>query len=373
MKILWIPHTAWRIPMREHLFCRLLASRHEVHVTDSAADFHTPVDYLSLRYLRNFTHRYWHEGRVMIHGVPRISPALLVPALRRLNTQIFASVVAGIVKRHRIDVVVGTYLVPPPAAPRVVFDLSDDNVAFWRGAGQMPGYADEIGATEREYLRDADAVVAASSVLRDRAMALGARGPVHLIPNGVDMCAFRLARPGPVRARLGIRGPLAGSVANHDSRAEIDKLVDAAKLLSATDVTILVAGRGRAIEHAARRARREHITNIVFYGYVSPEEAPSVIAALDVGLCSYRKSAMDDARSPMRLLMYAAAGVPAVCTDLEEVRRMALPNAVLVDDSAGALADGIRAALAFPRGRPAGFEAYDARQLARRYEEVLAG
>jgi glycosyltransferase involved in cell wall biosynthesis len=373
MKILWIPHTAWHIPQRAHVFSRALAWDHEVHVTDAVADFATPRDYLSLRYLRNFTYRRRQEGRITVHGVPRISPALYVPALRELNSRIFERVVSRIIREHGIDVVVGTHVVPPPKAPRVVFDLFDDNVGYWRGLHRAPGYADEVERTERRYLREADAVVAASTVLQDRARDGGARGPVHHIPNGVDLCSFRLARPRPVRQRLGIPGPLVGSVANHDNVLEIDKLLDAARLLRDTDITLLIAGRGIGMQRAAERIRAENVRNVFLYGFVGPEDAPSLISALDVGLCSYRRTPMDHARSPMRLLMYAAAGVPTVCTDLEEVRRMGLPNVVLVDDHAQALAQGIRAALELPRGRPPQVEAYDARDLVRRYERVLRG
>src|SRR5262245_60821522 len=114
MNILWIPHTAWHIPQRAHLFCRALAERHEVHVTDWVADFASPGDYLTRRYLRNFLYRCYQDGNVIVHGVPRISPAIFVPALRRVNTAIFSRLVAYIIKRYHIDVVVGTFLLPPP-------------------------------------------------------------------------------------------------------------------------------------------------------------------------------------------------------------------------------------------------------------------
>src|ERR1043166_1869319 len=55
MRILWVPHTSWHIPQRAHLFCRALAERHEVHVSDWVADFSSLRDYFSLRYLQNFT------------------------------------------------------------------------------------------------------------------------------------------------------------------------------------------------------------------------------------------------------------------------------------------------------------------------------
>jgi glycosyltransferase involved in cell wall biosynthesis len=373
MKILWIPHTAWHIPQRAELFCRALAERHEVHVANCVADFTSPRDYLSLRYLRNFAYRRCRDGNITIHRIPRISPALFVPALRHLNTAIFSRLARYIIERYRIDVVVSTYQLPPPKAPRLVFDLFDDNVAYWHSFGRVPGYADEIAQIESAYLQKADAVVVASSVLADKARALGARGPIYHIPNGVDLCLFQQADGARVRAQLGVKGQLVGSVANYDKQAELDKVLDAAKMLMGDDITFLIAGRGIALRPGSQRAQHEGLSNVLFRGYVSLAEAPGLISALDVGLCSYTKSAMDDARSPMRLLMYAAAGVPAVCTDLEEVRRMRFPNVVLVEDNAQSLAEGIKRALQLPRGQPPQIDAYDLRRLVAQYEAILRG
>jgi hypothetical protein len=81
---------------------------------------------------------------------------------------------------------------------------------------------------------------------------------------------------------------------------------------------------------------------------------------------------MDEARSPMRLLAYAAAGIPTVCTDREEVRRMEFSNVVLVQDHSAAFAEGVRFALQLPRRRPSQIDAYDIKSLASQYENVLA-
>jgi glycosyltransferase involved in cell wall biosynthesis len=370
MNILWIPHTGWHIPQRAHLFCRPLAERHTVHVTDWVSDFASLRDCFSRRYLGNFLYRRYRDGRIHVHGVPRVSPSLFSPALRRLNMTVFARLVDDLIRRYGIDVVVGTFVVPPPRSPRLVFDLFDENVASWRD--RRRGYADEIAKVESAYLCQADAVVAASSVLVDKAHGLGARGPVHHIPNGVDLGTFRQPDAAQVRMRLGVSGPLVGSVANHDRYSELEKVLGAARVLSDRNVTFLVAGRGSAVPAAQRQARREGLSNVIFTGYVPPQKAVSVIDALDVGICPYSKTPMDDARSPMRLLMYAAVGLPTVCTDLESVRRLGFPNVILVNDDALSLAEGVERALAMPRVRPADIEAFDVSRLVKQYEAVLA-
>jgi glycosyltransferase involved in cell wall biosynthesis len=215
--------------------------------------------------------------------------------------------------------------------------------------------------------------VAASSVLADKARALGARGEVHHIPNGVDLRRFDGLDPAPVRRQLGASGKLVGSLANYDQTQELDRLLDAAKLLARADMTFLIAGRGSALRHARGRVARERITNVRFRGFVPSEQAPALISAFDIGMCAYARTPMDDARTPMRLLMYAAAGLPTVCTDLEEVRRMRFGNVVLVQDDAPSLAGGLEAAMSLPRARPPEVRAYDLPGLVARYEAVLRG
>jgi glycosyltransferase involved in cell wall biosynthesis len=373
MKILWIPHTGWHIPQRAHLFCRALAEQHEVHVTDWVADFIHVQDFFSRRYIQNFIYRQHNDGNIRVHGIPRISPALFFAPLRRFNSRLFAQTVQKIIEQYKIDVVVGTFVCPPPDAPRLVFDLFDDNTGYWRSYGIHRAYADEIEETEAAYLRKAHAVVASSSVLVEIAKRRGARGPVHFIPNGVETALYKSSNGAVWRARLGLTGVVVGVLGNHDKPAEMEKVLMAAQLLRDEAITFVVAGRGAALALAQKRANSLDLQHVHFIGAVLREEVPDILAAFDIGICPYLKGPGADAGSPMRLLQYAAAGLPTVCTEIEEVRRMAFPNVVLVEDNARDLVRGIRQALGMPRQCPAQIAAYDLPVLTVRYEAVLAG
>ncbi|MGB7537427.1 MAG: glycosyltransferase [Anaerolineales bacterium] len=372
MRILWIPHAAWRIPQRANLFCRALSKTHEVHVTDWAADYFTWRDYLTRRYLNNFSYRLSRDENITVHGIPRISPALYSVAVRRWNAGVFSVWVDRIIRRYRIDVVVGTFVVRPPIAPRLVFDLFDDNVALWRQYGSGKGYAGEIESTERAYLQFADMIVAASSVLAEKAGAVSSR-PVRHIPNGVNLDLYKNADGTLLRTQWNVSGSIVGMLGNHDKPAELMNVLDTAKMLIHHPLTFIVAGRGSAVPEAKKRALKEGLTNVKFTEEVAMENAAEVVGAFDMGLCTYAKTPADDARSPMRLLMYAAAGLPTVCTDLEEVRRMQLPNVIRVEDNPQAYADGILRARRLPRSIPKEITAYDLNRLTAQYEEALKG
>jgi len=373
MRILWIPHTGWHIPQRAHLFCRALSERHEVHVTDWVADFSSIKDIFSKRYLKNYTYRYWRDGDIYVHGIPRVSPALFSKKLRLINQKIFSRYVQQIIGGYAIDVVVGTFVVPPPTAKRVIFDLFDENVANWRQFGRVKSYADEIAEIEYQYMTTADAIVAASTVLRDKAERVAHGRPIYLIPNGIDLSAYKNADGSEFRNTIQPEGRLVGIVGSHDNRNEMELIIGTAALMASEPITFLIAGRGAQLSWAKREAQRLRLKNVRFYGFVPLDQLPLVMSGLDVGLCPYKKTLMDDARSPMRLFSYLAAKVPAVCTDLVSIRALEMENVILVRDTPEAFAAGIRQAMLLPRKRPNKLNDFDLPRLVAKYEHVLEG
>ena len=363
---------SWRTPQRASVFCRALSETHEVHVTDWDAEYHSLRDYASRRYIRNFSYRINRDGKITVHGIPRISPALFWPVLRRFNSAVFSFLTERMIKQFQIDVVVGTFVARPPRGPRLIFDVFDDNAAYWSKYGIHKEYAHEIEESESQYYQAADAVVVASSVLADRAGEKTSR-PIYLIPNGVDTARFRHANGRGIRAQWDASGCIVGVLGNHNRPEELRVLLEVASILAEENYTFIVAGRGSAIPESMKRARKIGLTKIIFIGGVPLENAPDFVAAFDIGLCLYSRSRADDARSPMRLLMYTAAGLPTVCTNLEEVRRMQFPNVITVEDDPQSFVDGIRRAQQFPRAIPKQIEMYDLSKLTAQYEQVLKG
>jgi len=337
------------------------------------ADFTKLSDYFSRRYLRNFTYRRWQDRGITVHGIPRISPAIMSASLRRFNQRVFSSYVQRIIVDYGIDVVVGTFVVPPPKAKRLIFDLFDENVAYWKTYGRGKDYANEIADVEYEYMVMADATVAASTVLRDKATNIAPGRPVVLIPNGIDIGRYLNADGHEFRSSLQPFGKLIGIVGSHDRRNELELTLDTAAPMRDEPVPFLIAGRGSQMKWARQEAARRGLINVRFHGFVPFDTLPSVMNALDVGLCPYQKTEGADASSPMRLFSYLAAEVPVVCTDLASVRALDIENVVLVCDTPEEFSKGIREALTLPRCRPVALYEYDMPRLVAQYERVLAG
>jgi len=372
MRILWIPHAGWHIPQRAHLFCRQLAQHHEIHVTDYGAEFNNLWDYFSKDYLRTFSSRTYMDGAISVHVIPRITPAIFSASLRNLNRSILTHFTQRIIAEHQIEAVVSTYLAHPPKVPRLIFDLFDENVAGWRSLGHEQ-FANEIEAIENDYLDNADAIIAASSVLANKARKRKTSKPIYVIPNGVNLETFNAPNGRNFRQSLSVKGRLVGTVANFSKRDEVGLMLETAKRLVDTNITFLLAGRGTALKWAKERVEREQITNVILYGVVPSEQLPDVIHALDVGICPYQKSVMDDARSPMRLIQFAALGLPTVCTALEEVCQMAFPNVIPVNPEPQEFAQGILKALQMPRQKPPQINQYDVHLLTHQYESIIQG
>jgi glycosyltransferase involved in cell wall biosynthesis len=201
----------------------------------------------------------------------------------------------------------------------------------------------------------------------------GYQGPLTWIPNGVQLDVFSPAAGQQTRKAHGLSGQIVGLIGNHERWSELERVLDVARLLSDTSAIFLIVGRGAAVSRAADVVRAEGLTNVRFVGFVPQSHIAAYFSAIDVGLCPYPRDAAADARCPLRLLSYSAAGSAVVCTQLEEVRRMGFPNVILVGDSAVDMAMGVREALRRPRQRPPHIAEYDIRALARRYEQVLIG
>ena len=189
----------------------------------------------------------------------------------------------------------------------VVYHVVDEFSAFTDASAH-------VAALERQLLLRADLVLASSEQL------LAAKSKVNpraaLVRHGVDHAHFAraldpatavppdvAALPRPV---LGFFGLVADWVDLELVRAVADALPQASVVLLGNVVTSVAALAG---------ARNVHLL-----GHRPYAELPGYCRAFDVALTPFRLNTLALHASPLKAREYVAAGLPAVCTDLPELR-----------------------------------------------------
>lgn len=197
-----------------------------------------------------------------------------------------------------------------------LYDITDD----WLSAARPPAELERIAAGEALLLDRADAVVACSPELVHRKSAqrsgetaqrsggTGRRSGIHLVPNGVDLEAYRdrSARPralpaSPVALYLGTL---------HDDRLDVPLCARAAAELAGRARLVLA---GPDLLGTADRERLD-TAGIIRLGPVDRDEVPALLQHADVLIVPHRITAFTDSLDPIKLYEYRAAGRPVVAT-----------------------------------------------------------
>lgn len=378
LRVLWVPHAGWHEPQRERFFAEQMAKQVETHVTDWPTRYRGCRDYLTLSYLNSLRSAHTIKSNVHVHQVPRISPALPFPTIRRINDRIYRRSIEIVARQAHVSAIIGSYPVSAPLTELpLILDICDDHPAYWKDYGRVPNYADEIVAHERDWARKSRVVVVATSVLRERAVARY-RIPaekIQIIPNGINLSWYVPARDRlSVRVGLGLDPKLryVGVIGSVSRRPEAETILAVARrFLTNHSVRILIVGAGSEMSYLHRQARYGGLTNMIFAGFQSDRTLLGFHQALDVGLCPYRITTGAHAALPLRLLHYTAVGTTVVSSRLEEVSRMGFPNVILTDDRDEAFIAGVERALEYQPGRPREIEAFDLAELAGKYRATV--
>lgn len=211
--------------------------------------------------------------------------------------------------------------------PLVLDDVSPPTEVERLGAG-LPA----LGRAAFRKQRDAATLLVAPSMrIRRLLEAAPASPPVRVIPNGVDLEGHRTVAPDGGR---GSRGPEAtvviGFVGSFQPWHDATLLVRAfAALPESPPARLLLVGDGPGRAPALATARELEVeSRIVAPGAVPPERIPALLAACDIGVLP----GTNGYGHPMKLLEYAAAGLPLVAPDVPPVREL-----VTVDGVSGLL------------------------------------
>ena len=321
----------------------LRSQGHEVHVVEDAARAGATLVVSAYR-----------------RGAQRILPLRAARVLRDIGRWLHGLVHGRRVARHAreqaADVIVETQvnLAASGAAaaratglPLLLDDCSPSEEEALLGAG-LPALARYVF---RQQAQAASIIVASSQALRNRLVGQGvATDKLVVIPNGADLPAYGQIDHAAARAELGLTDEcVLGFLGSFQPWHGVELLVEAASRLAADHpIHVLLIGDGPMRESVLACARQlglaEHITAL---GAVPAARVPRLLAAFDIAVLP----GSNDYGHPMKLLDYAAAGLPTVAPDLPPVRE------VITDGVTGLLfPPGDRAALTRALARLAGAE-----------------
>jgi len=172
-----------------------------------------------------------------------------------------------------------------------------------------------VHLTEAWCIRKADLTVSTGELLAKLRKKQGARR-VIVVPNGVIIELFKRARekmPHP---------PTMIYVGYLDEKFGVDLPVRAlpAIIKRIPDVRFLIIGDGpfrRELERLVRNLQLER--NVIIVGKVSHKEVPAFLSQADVGIATFKKTELMVFAFPLKIVEYAAAGLPVIGTKVGEI------------------------------------------------------
>jgi glycosyltransferase involved in cell wall biosynthesis len=212
------------------------------------------------------------------------------------------------------------------------------------------------------------------------------RAKLHVIPNGVDLDAFRPEPPEEaLRTSLGLADKRVMLYCGaHGISHALARILDVAARLQATQPRIhfLFVGEGAEKDALVARASELSLGNVTFLPSVPREEVPALYRAADVCLVPLRAVPLFRSFIPSKMFEILACGRPVLASlegEAAEILEASGAALVVPPEDVDALAAGVirlagdtalRSKLG-ARGRPYVVEHFDRKRLAARYLEVL--
>ncbi|HVR70444.1 MAG TPA: glycosyltransferase family 4 protein [Vicinamibacteria bacterium] len=282
-------------------------------------------------------------------ALPRRLALLLRDLGRVAHARVHGRRVAAVARAERADLIVetqvhfagsGALAARLSGLPLLLDDCSPLSEAVALGAG-LPGLAARVF---RRQVECAKWITVSSQALRARLASDGVcLDKLHVVPNGVDLAAHDHTDREAVRRRLGLVGRrVIGFVGSFQPWHRVELLLEAVAPLAERHAVHLLligdgSGRARAMDAARALGLGPHVTDV---GAVHPGDVPALLAACDVGALP----ASNDYGHPMKLVEYAAAGLPAVAPDLPPIRevvREGVTGLLFLPGSAPALSEAL--------------------------------
>lgn len=361
MRILWIPHSSWFLPIRqrEHYLIDQMKEKHEIHVLTWSEPKGPRLKYfLDLRVHMKALQSWSKKEEIHLHNFRRLCLSRF-NTVKNINEYFFQKRIREVVGRENIEAVIysSTHYLNgfPPLDLKVplIFDYSD--------------HISDIEVRER-YLKNSSAVLCVSKVLYEEAKEYNSN--VYYLPNGVDIEKFKTANSRRIIEKYKLENSKVISLIGITCSERL-YFLDAFPLIKkeVPEAKFLVVGDSYLIPEMKRRARGFE-KDIIFIGWVDYKEMQDYFAASDVGIYPVEKNAYYDAACPIKILEYTAANKPVVSTDLKELHNLNFPNVIFAKPNAKDFSQKVIQALNTKFHCP-DLKEYDLDVLTEKLEEIL--
>jgi glycosyltransferase involved in cell wall biosynthesis len=142
------------------------------------------------------------------------------------------------------------------------------------------------------------------------------RSRISIVPNGSDLDLFRPGQPAQRLPGVSDEHFLAVFAGAHGIANGVDIVLDAASILMSrknSSIRIAMVGDGKCKPALVERARREGLSNVLFFDPLPKREIARVLASADAGLMTLQNiPAFYYGTSPNKFFDYIASGVAVV-------------------------------------------------------------
>lgn len=173
----------------------------------------------------------------------------------------------------------------------------------------------EFSSEAESYLADQADLIVCNPVLANRMRSFGK--PVRILHHPVAVDAFRNRPPGGVLSSAVLRGELTLGFWGHMNSAmfDADAVEFVAKMRPRWAINLL-GEYDREPQFRSVHEQLKSLENIRFHGYVAPDVLSDYAAHFDVCLIPMPLNKFSEARDPIKLYQYLAAGKPVVATHM---------------------------------------------------------
>ena len=199
-----------------------------------------------------------------------------------------------------------------------LYDITDD----WLVADRPDSELQRLGAGEAWLLSHAREVVACSAELvhrkaPDRPVNLP---PIALIPNAVDVAAYRIPQKRPVDLPAGKTAVYVGTL--HTDRLDVDLCIATARSLGTTAALVLVGPNALSADDSARL----RTAGIHLLGSRRRDVIVAYLQHADVLVVPHAVTPFTESLDPIKLYEYLAVGRPVVSTPVAGFRDATSPH-----------------------------------------------